>query len=98
MTKIYALFYDCDNGNREDWNIFYTPLELFATAEERAARIAYIKSKASDPELDFEERDLELTTDTNALIDRKVMVEDDDDEDAFEKYDFDDEDEDDDED
>ncbi len=53
---IYALHYDHDHGNREDWNVFYTPLELFAIKAERDKRISAIR--AYDPEKEFEERDI----------------------------------------
>lgn len=29
MTKMYVVFYDTDFGNREEWNIFYTPFKVF---------------------------------------------------------------------
>lgn len=45
---MYLLYYDCDNGSREDWNIFYTPVEVFSTKEKRDARIAYIKEKLTE--------------------------------------------------
>lgn len=55
---IYVLQYDSDNGAREDWNVFYTPLELFATRAERAQRKADIK--AYDPEQEFCEVEITL--------------------------------------
>lgn len=36
---VYLLFYDTDEGSREEWNTFYTPCEAFATAEARTNRI-----------------------------------------------------------
>ena len=55
---VYALQYDYDNGDNEDWNVFYTPLEIFATKADRDKRIADIK--AYDPGKGFEERDITL--------------------------------------
>ena len=59
--KVYLLFYDEDGtGTREEWNVFYTPCEVFPLAQTRKDRIAYIKSKY--PELQFHAEDLELQT------------------------------------
>lgn len=29
MKTIYLLYYDKDDGSRENWNTFYTPVEAF---------------------------------------------------------------------
>ena len=35
MSKVYVLFYDHDgSGEREEWNTFYTPCEVFERAQE----------------------------------------------------------------
>jgi hypothetical protein len=41
---LYLLAYDSDDGNREDWSVFYTPLELFKTEEDRQKRMDYLKN------------------------------------------------------
>lgn len=47
MTKVFLLYYDRDDGNKEDWNIFYTPCEAFSSAGDRQSRIDYIKANSS---------------------------------------------------
>ena len=59
MTKAYVLIYDADNGSREDCNIFYSPIEVFADAETRAKRIAFIKANAGY-DIGFRTNDLDL--------------------------------------
>lgn len=56
---VYVLQYDADTGGREDWNVFYTPLEVFLTPELRDARKAYIS--ANKPNLEFHETDIEVS-------------------------------------
>lgn len=46
--KVYLLYYDTDHGDREEWNIFYTPCEVFATDAERQSRIDVIKSQSEE--------------------------------------------------
>ena len=46
--KVYLLYYDNDTGGREDWNTFYTPVEVFLSEAERQARIDVIKSQSED--------------------------------------------------
>lgn len=55
--KIFLLFYDYDNGSREEWNTFYTPCESFVDAVTRAKRKAYLKKLNKN--LEFHELDLE---------------------------------------
>ena len=55
---VYVLQFDDDTGAREDWNVFYTPMEIFDTKAERDQRIADIK--AYDPSQEFEETDVTL--------------------------------------
>jgi hypothetical protein len=81
MTKVYALFYDIDNNDREDWNVFYTPLEIFPTKELRDARIKFLKDDVDDPAFSIEERDLEFSTTADFTIDPKITGEYDNDED-----------------
>ena len=49
--KIYLLYYDTDNGAREEWNTFYTPVEVFDSPEKRQQRIDFL-SKLLDPDSD----------------------------------------------
>ena len=43
MTKVYLLFYDTDTGTSEEWDVCYTPCEVFTNPEDREKRIEYIK-------------------------------------------------------
>lgn len=43
--KLYLLYYDTDMGEREEWNTFYTPCEVFDSAEKRQDRIDFIKAQ-----------------------------------------------------
>lgn len=72
MTKLYVLFYDIDSDNREDWNVFYTPYEIFPTAELRNERIDFIRANVTDPELSFETNDIDISTTSNFEIAPKV--------------------------
>jgi hypothetical protein len=49
--KLYLLYYDIDYGNREAWNTFYTPVEVFDSAEKRQARIDFIQKQVDDTNL-----------------------------------------------
>ena len=60
---IYALFYSHDDGNREDWNVFYTPVELFSSHAKREQRIKELA--AQDADLQFEMQDLTLDADVS---------------------------------
>ena len=46
--KLYLLYYDTDYGSREEWNTFYTPVEVFDTAEKRQNRIDFIKQQVNE--------------------------------------------------
>ena len=59
--KAYLLFYDTDFGSREEWNTFYTPCEMFATAAARQARIDHIQ-KECPGRFEFHELDVEEMT------------------------------------
>jgi hypothetical protein len=65
--KLYLLYYDTDHGNREAWNTFYTPVEVFDSAEKRQARMDFIQKQVDEDgepvEYDFHEVDTELMTD-----------------------------------
>lgn len=53
--KLFLLYYDYDNGSSESWNTFYTPVEVFATEEERTARIEFITNQIkNDPDLEID--------------------------------------------
>jgi hypothetical protein len=62
MTKAYVLIYDADNGSREDCNIFYSPIEVFADPETRAKRIEFIENN-TEYDIGFRTEDLDLLTD-----------------------------------
>ncbi len=46
--KVYLLYYDTDYGSREEWNTFYTPVEVFDSAKKRQARIDFIKQQVDE--------------------------------------------------
>ena len=68
--KLYLLYYDTDYGNREEWNTFYTPCEVFDSVAKRQARIDFIKSQVDEDgepvEYGFHEVDTEIMTDAMA--------------------------------
>ena len=65
--KLYLLYYDHDYGDRENWNTFYTPVEVFDSAEKRQARIDFIEQQVDEDgeplDYEFHEVDTELMTD-----------------------------------
>ena len=46
--KVYLLYYDTNMGSREEWNTFYTPVEVFDSAKKRQDRIDFIKSQVDE--------------------------------------------------
>ena len=78
MTKAYVLIYDTDNGSREDCNIFYSPIEVFADPETRQKRIEFIEANAGY-DIGFREEDLDLMTDHLFDIPENLLPYDDDD-------------------
>jgi hypothetical protein len=68
--KIYLLYYDHDYGDRENWNTFYTPVEVFDSKEKRQARIDFIKQQVDEDgepvDYEFHEVDTVLMTDAMA--------------------------------
>jgi hypothetical protein len=62
---LYMLSYDEDNGDREDWNVFYTPVEAFSSDEKRKARIEVLRAANCDYE--FHEYEIELDPDPEAV-------------------------------
>ncbi len=46
--KVYLLYYDTDYGSREEWNTFYTPVEVFDSAKKRQDRIDFIKQQVDE--------------------------------------------------
>lgn len=46
--KLYLLYYDTDMGSREEWNTFYTPVEVFDDPKKRQARIDFIKQQVDE--------------------------------------------------
>jgi hypothetical protein len=63
--KVYLLYYDNDYGDRENWNTFYTPCEVFDSAEKRQARIDVIQALSEDYKDDdsFHKVDLDIMSD-----------------------------------
>ena len=78
MTKVYVLIYDADNGSREDCNIFYSPIEVFADAATRDQRIDYV-SKHSQYEVGYRTEDLEFETTHDFELPYNLKPDDDDD-------------------
>jgi hypothetical protein len=68
MAKVYVLFYDVDYGDRENWNTFYTPCEVFADAETRRGRIDFVKSKVDDEDFDFHTLDIDVSSTSDLPI------------------------------
>ncbi len=79
MTKVYVLIYDHDHGNREDCNIFYSPIEVFADPETRQKRIDFLADTNED--IGWREEDLELSTTHDFDIPQHLLPYEDDDED-----------------
>ena len=46
--KVYLLYYDTDHGSPEEWNAFYTPVEVFASYEDREARMDFIRQQRDE--------------------------------------------------
>ena len=65
--KLYLLYYDTDYGAREEWNTFYTPVEVFDSPEKRQTRIDFIKQQFDEDgepvEYEFHTVDTVLMTD-----------------------------------
>ena len=55
-TRVFLLQYSKDTGSREDWNVFYTPVEVFTSATDRHQRIEELAAK--DSRLDFEKTEV----------------------------------------
>jgi hypothetical protein len=62
-TTLYLLAYDSDGGNREDWNVLYTPFELFKTEEDRQKRMDHLKSLS-----DWDEQEMEFHTEELTIL------------------------------
>jgi hypothetical protein len=64
--KVYVLQYDTDHGHSEEWNVFYTPMEVFDSREAVDARIAFLEKQINDDEepcgYEFQVSELELFT------------------------------------
>lgn len=65
--KVYLLYYDTDYGDREEWNTFHTPCEVFDSAEKRQARIDFIRAQVDQDgepvEYEFHEVDKDIMSD-----------------------------------
>lgn len=71
--KIYLLYVDTvDSGGREEWNVFYTPVEAFTTPQNRDSRKAFLTQKFDKSpnygkgSYDFHEEDLVLDPPTSS--------------------------------
>jgi hypothetical protein len=67
--KVFLLYYDTDYGSREEWNTFYTPVEVFDSEQKRQARIDVIKAQSED----FKDDDCFHTVDTEIMSDAKAQ-------------------------
>jgi len=85
MTKVYVLIYDADNGSREDCNIFYSPIEVFADTATREQRIDYV-SKHSRYEVGYRTEDLEFETTHDFELPYNLKPDDDDDDNNVSDY------------
>ena len=67
--KIYLLYYDTDYGSREEWNTFYTPCEVFDSAEKRQARIDFIRKQVDEngEPVSYEFHDVDTVLMTDAM-------------------------------
>jgi len=61
--KVYLLYYDIDNGSPEEWNTFYTPVEVFLSKKERQDRIDAIKAQS----VYYTDDDCFYTVDTDVM-------------------------------
>lgn len=68
--KLYLLYYDTETGSREEWNVFYTPCEIFDDPDKRQARIDFINEQVDEDgeptEYEFHTVDVSLMTDKKA--------------------------------
>lgn len=53
---VYLLYYDNEEGNREDWNTFYTPVEIFDNEKKREER----KKELAAQGFEFHEIEVEV--------------------------------------
>lgn len=74
-TTLYMLQYDVDYGDRENWNVFYTPCEVFDSAEARMKRVEYIMAN-SDEYVDLEENFLMTEVELMADLDYNAPIKD----------------------
>lgn len=76
---VYVLIYDVDYGSREDCNIFYSPIEVFADPETRQKRIDFIAK--ANPDVGFRTNDLDFMTDITVTEEGSIFGWDDDEDD-----------------
>lgn len=68
---IYLLYYEINGGegDREEWNVFYTPVEAFADSATRTKRKDYILSKyPAEVRIEFNETEVEVSKSYNRPI------------------------------
>lgn len=77
--KVYAFYYDDeDNGSRENWSVFYCPIEVFETEELRTERYNFLCKKfTSDVRFHFVEFEVQDTmseeVDKNYSLDEEIL-------------------------
>lgn len=67
--RLYLLYYDTDYGSREEWNTFYTPVEVFDSEAKRQARIDFIKANSED----YKDDECFYTVNTELMTDNKMQ-------------------------
>lgn len=63
---LYLLYYDTNEGDREEWNVFYTPCEIYSTEQLRQDRITVLEGavdEEGDPRnYEFEKQEVVIDT------------------------------------
>ena len=68
---IYLLYYEINGGegDREEWNVFYTPVEAFSDSATRTKRKDFILSRVSvNDRVEFNEVEVEVSKSYNRPI------------------------------
>lgn len=75
---LYGLYYEDSNneGAREHWNTFYTPLEVFDTDAARKARKAFLTTKCKT--FEYHEIEFDVMTAADATQPLDVIYDEDD--------------------
>ncbi len=68
MTKAYLVYYDSnDMCSREEWNVFYTPCEVFLDKSLADKRVKFLKTKLPN-NYSIEEVTVEISTNHNQIL------------------------------